>query len=56
MLLLEVPARVNQEVLTFAKSLMVEVPSLRVVRDRRRRSLARQLLDFARAYVPFLTS
>ncbi len=56
MLLLEAPARVNQEVLSFAKSLMVEVPSLRVVRDRRRRSLVRQLLDFARAYVPFLTS
>jgi len=56
MLLLEVPARVNQEVLNFAKSLMIEAPSLRVVRDRRRRSLARQLRDFARAYVPFLTS
>ena len=56
MLLLEVPTRVNEEVLNFAKSLMIEAPSLRVVRDRRRRSLARQLRDFARAYVPFLTS
>ena len=56
MLLLEVPTRVNEEVLNFAKSLMVEVPSLRVVRDRRGRSLVRQLLDYARAFVPFLTS
>ena len=56
MLLLEVPTRVNEEVLNFAKSLMVEVPSLRVVRDRRGRSLVRQLFDYARAFVPFLTS
>ena len=56
MLLLEAPARVNEEVLNFAKSLMVEVPSLRVVRDRRGRSLVRQLFDYARAFVPFLTS
>ena len=56
MLLLEVPTRVNEEVLNFAKSLMVEVPSLRVVRDRQGRSLVRQLFDYARAFVPFLTS
>ena len=56
MLLLEAPARVNEEVLSFAKSLMVEVPSLRVVRDRQGRSLVRQLFDYARAFVPFLTS
>ena len=56
MLLLEVPTRVNEEVLNFAKSLMVEVPSLRVVRDRRGCSLVRQLFDYARAFVPFLTS
>lgn len=56
MLLLEEPTRVNQEILSFAKSLTVRVPSLRIVRSRPGRSLARRLLDLARAYVLFLTS
>ena len=50
MLLLEVPERVNQEILTFARSILspIEVPSVDAVEGRRGRSLARRLLDWAR--------
>jgi len=50
MLLLEVPERVNQEILTFARSILapIEVRSVAAVEGRRGRSLARRLLDWAR--------
>jgi pimeloyl-ACP methyl ester carboxylesterase len=50
MLLLEVADRVNQEILSFAGSLvaLAEAPSLSAVEARRARSLVRRLLDWAR--------
>ena len=49
MLLLEVPDRVNQEVLTFAESLTVGACSATRARGRRGRPLVRRLLDWGRA-------
>lgn len=47
MLLLEVPERVNREMLSFAGSVLA-LPSLAVGEDRPRRSRARRLLDWVR--------
>lgn len=49
MLLLEVPERVNQEILNFVGSIvaLAEVPSFPTVEDRRRRSLVGRPLDWA---------
>ncbi len=50
MLLLEVPACVNQEMLNFVGPIvaLADVPSFTAVEDRRGRSLVRRLLDWAR--------
>ncbi len=50
MLLLEVPERVNQELLSFASSILGqgEPPSFIIREGRRGRSLVRRLLDWVR--------
>ena len=49
MVLLEVPERVNQEILNFVGSIvaLADVPSFPAAEDRRRRALVRRLFDWA---------